>query len=114
MGISSKCGRFVEYRFANKGPHCFAHLVISKLEILTDFSIPDACEACRSETAVGQQRCKLDERQSVCSKHVKRIAKELICASAEMVETPALSQYRCEFSNADEIGSLLVQRIESD
>src|SRR5713101_8072010 len=78
VGVGSECRRFVEYRLAHRGTHGFAHLVVAKLEVLTDFSVQYLFQAMRTEAAVREKRRELKKRESVCGEHEQCIPQEFI------------------------------------
>src|SRR5438128_2210787 len=103
MRISSKCRGLVEDRLTHGGAHGFACFVIPKFEKLPNLCVCDTLQANCPKAAVCKQGCKLDERQSVRSEHIQRIAKKLVRSRAEVVKAPALPENRSELSDANEI-----------
>src|SRR5713226_6099674 len=96
VGVGSECRRFVEYRLPHRGAHGFAHLVVAKLEVLTDFSVQYLFQAMRTEAAMREKRCELKKRESVCGEHEQCIPQEFIRAGAEGIQMPARFE---DFSN---------------
>src|SRR5258708_25546219 len=109
--VGGECRGFIEVRLPHGHPHGFGELVISGFEILADFAICDARQASRAKTAVREERCEFEERESVRGERIERIAQKLVCPSAEIAEMPAVLQYFSEFHNPDEVRRFLLQRI---
>src|SRR6266481_8247380 len=91
--VGSECRRLVEYRLPHRGAHGFAHLVVAKLEVLTDICVPYLFQAMCTEAAMREKRCELKESESVCGEHKQRIPQEFIRARTEGIQMPARFDY---------------------
>src|SRR5437879_705514 len=89
VGVGGECRGFVEYRLPHRGAHGFAHLVVAKLEVLTDFSVQYLFQAMRTEAAMREKRGELKKRESVCGEHEECIPQEFIRARTDGIEIPA-------------------------
>src|SRR2546427_13071490 len=102
VGVSSECRRLVEYRLPHRCAHCFAHLVVAKLEVLTDFGVECLFQAMRTEAAMREKRCELKKRQSVCGEHKQCIPQEFIRARTEGIQMPARFENFSDLPDAHE------------
>src|SRR5450432_2420075 len=114
MRVGGERGCLIEDRLPHHDAHSFAYLVVAKFEVFPDLVIRDAFQAGRSKAAMSKKWRELKERHSVCRERIQRVAKQFVGARAEMVEVPASFENFGELCDADEVGRLVLQRVETN